>query len=43
MTRAVTLLARAKINLALAVTGERDDGYRELRSVFATIDLADQG
>jgi 4-diphosphocytidyl-2-C-methyl-D-erythritol kinase len=42
VTRAVTLLAPAKINLALAVTGERDDGYHELRSVFATIDLADR-
>lgn len=42
MTRAVALLAPAKINLALAVTGKRDDGYHELRSVFATIDLADR-
>ena len=42
MTRAVSLLAPAKINLALAVTGRRDDGYHELRSVFATIDLADR-
>lgn len=42
MTRAVTLLAPAKINLALAVTGKRDDGYHELRSVFAAIDLADR-
>lgn len=42
MTRAVTLLAPAKINLALAVTGKREDGYHELRSVFATIDLADR-
>ncbi|MEO8633267.1 MAG: 4-(cytidine 5'-diphospho)-2-C-methyl-D-erythritol kinase [Chloroflexota bacterium] len=42
MTRAVALLAPAKINLALAVDGRRDDGYHELRSVFATIDLADR-
>ncbi len=42
MTRAVTLRATAKINLALAVGGKRDDGYHELRSVFATIDLADR-
>lgn len=42
MTRAVTLLAPAKINLALAVTGKRDDGYHDLLSVFATIDLADR-
>ena len=38
----VRLLAPAKVNLALAVTGTRDDGYHELRSVFATIDLADR-
>jgi 4-diphosphocytidyl-2-C-methyl-D-erythritol kinase len=38
----VTLLAPAKINLALAVTGKRDDGYHDLLSVFATIDLADR-
>jgi len=42
VTRSITLLAPAKINLALAVTGKRDDGYHELRSVFATIDLADR-
>jgi 4-diphosphocytidyl-2-C-methyl-D-erythritol kinase len=42
VTRAVTLLACAKINLALAVTGKREDGYHDLRSVFATIDLADR-
>jgi len=42
VTRAVTRLAPAKINLALAVAGKRDDGYHELRSVFATIDLSDR-
>lgn len=42
MTRAVILLARAKINLALAVTRKRDDGYHDLRSIVATIDLADR-
>ncbi|MEX2046361.1 MAG: 4-(cytidine 5'-diphospho)-2-C-methyl-D-erythritol kinase [Chloroflexota bacterium] len=42
MTRSVTLPAPAKINLALAVAGERGDGYHEIRSVFATIDLADR-
>ena len=42
MTRAVTLLAPAKINLALAVSGRREDGYHDLRSVFATIALADR-
>ncbi len=33
--------APAKINLALAVTGRRPDGYHELRSVFLRLDLAD--
>jgi len=42
VTRAVRLLAPAKVNLALAVVGKREDGYHELRSVFATIDLADR-
>jgi 4-diphosphocytidyl-2-C-methyl-D-erythritol kinase len=42
VTRAITLLAPAKINLALAVDGKRPDGYHELRSVFVTIDLADR-
>lgn len=42
MTRDVTIDAPAKINLALAITGKRADGYHELRSVFATIDLADR-
>jgi 4-diphosphocytidyl-2-C-methyl-D-erythritol kinase len=37
----IRLAAPAKLNLALAVTGKRDDGYHELRSVFATLDLAD--
>ncbi len=33
--------ACAKLNLALAVVGKRPDGYHDLRSVFARIDLAD--
>lgn len=41
MSRAVRLAAPAKVNLTLEVVGTRDDGYHELRSVFATIDLAD--
>jgi 4-diphosphocytidyl-2-C-methyl-D-erythritol kinase len=36
-----TLPAYAKVNLVLEVLGDRDDGYRELLSVFQTIDLAD--
>jgi 4-diphosphocytidyl-2-C-methyl-D-erythritol kinase len=35
-------LAHAKVNLALAITGRRPDGYHELRSVFLRIGLADR-
>ncbi len=35
-------IARAKINLGLAIVGERDDGYHALRSVFVLIGLADR-
>ena len=41
MGRSVRVTAKAKLNLALAVVGKRDDGYHELRSVFVTLDLAD--
>lgn len=42
MGKSITLAAHAKINLALAVVGKRDDGYHALRSVFARLDLADE-
>ena len=35
-------LAYAKINLSLEVTGKRDDGYHEIKTVMHTIDLADR-
>ena len=35
-------LARAKVNLALGIVGRRPDGYHELVSVFARLDLADR-
>ena len=35
------LAAQAKVNLALAVTGVRPDGYHELCSVFLRLELAD--
>lgn len=37
-----TALARAKVNLTLEVLGRTSDGYHELRSVFAGVDLADR-
>lgn len=37
----VTTFAYAKINLALAIVGLRDDGYHELQSVMQSIDLHD--
>ena len=39
--RSLSIVAPAKLNLALAVTGVRTDGYHDLRSVFATLDLSD--
>jgi 4-diphosphocytidyl-2-C-methyl-D-erythritol kinase len=42
VSRALRLVAPAKVNLTLEVVGRRDDGYHELRSVFATLDLADR-
>ena len=35
-------LAYAKINLSLEITGKRDDGYHEIKTVLHTIDLADR-
>lgn len=34
--------AQAKVNLALAVTGRRDDGYHQLRSIFLRTSLHDE-
>jgi 4-diphosphocytidyl-2-C-methyl-D-erythritol kinase len=42
VSRAIRLVAPAKVNLTLDVLARRDDGYHEVRSVFATIDLADR-
>jgi 4-diphosphocytidyl-2-C-methyl-D-erythritol kinase len=41
MERALALPAPAKINLFLHVLRRRDDGYHELQTAFALIDLAD--
>ena len=42
MSRAVVLMAPAKVNLTLEVLGRRPDGYHELASIFATVDLRDR-
>lgn len=39
--KAIRAAAAAKVNLTLEVLGRRDDGYHDLASVMATIDLAD--
>ena len=38
----VSLLAPAKVNLTLQVLGRRDDGYHELRTWMAALELADR-
>jgi 4-diphosphocytidyl-2-C-methyl-D-erythritol kinase len=42
VSRAVVLMTPAKVNLTLEVLGRREDGYHELASVFATLDLRDR-
>ena len=42
MARNLRLRSFAKINLGLEVLGVREDGYHELRTLFQTIDLADE-
>lgn len=37
----ITLHSFAKINLGLEITGKRDDGYHNLKTVFQAIDLHD--
>lgn len=38
----IILKAPAKVNLSLLVLGRRSDGYHEIESVLATLDLADE-
>lgn len=42
MSRSVRLRAPAKVNLTLEIVGRRADGYHEIRSVFAAVDLSDR-
>jgi len=42
VSRAVVLMTPAKVNLTLEVLAPRGDGYHELASVFATVDLRDR-
>jgi len=42
VSRAVVVMAPAKVNLTLEVLGRRPDGYHELASIFATVDLRDR-
>src|ERR1700716_1317790 len=42
VSRAVVLMTPAKVNLTLEVIGPRGDGYHELASVFATVNLRDR-
>ena len=39
--RSIAITAPAKINLGLEILGKRTDGYHEIRTVMAMIDLAD--
>ena len=42
MDKYIKLIAHAKINLSLDVTGEREDGYHLLRMVMQTLKLGDE-
>jgi len=42
VSRALVIDAPAKVNLFLRVVGRRDDGYRELETLFQALSLADE-
>ncbi len=42
MSWKLTALARAKVNLGVEVLGRRPDGYHEVRTILATVSLADR-
>ncbi len=41
LNKKVTVIAPAKINLTLHITGKRDDGFHTLKSVMQSISLYD--
>jgi 4-diphosphocytidyl-2-C-methyl-D-erythritol kinase len=41
IARRASISAPAKINLGLEILGRRDDGYHEIRSILAMVELAD--
>lgn len=42
MNNSLTLLAPAKLNLFLHITGRREDGYHELQTLFQLLDWGDE-
>ena len=41
LMKEITLMALAKINIGLDVTGRRDDGYHLVRMIMQTIQMYD--
>ena len=41
MSEKLTIIAPAKVNLSLRITGRRDDGYHELESLVAFASYGD--
>lgn len=41
MSKSIEQLGFSKINIGLAITGKRDDGYHNIDSIFQSIRLAD--
>ena len=42
MSSSLAVLAPAKLNLFLHITGRRPDGYHELQTLFQLLDWGDQ-
>ena len=41
MSKSFEQLGCSKINIGLAITGKRDDGYHDIDSIFQSIRLSD--